>query len=417
MSAQPAKDPTDVLIVGAGHAGVALVAQLVKAGHTGSITVVDAQNELPYERPPLSKGYLLGDVTDDELLLRRPDYWRAGHTDLRLGVTVTGVDPAMHTVTLDTGELIGYRTLVWATGAAARRLPLPGADAPNVLSARTLDDIRRLAALTEHADEFVLIGGGYIGLETAASLAKLHKQVTVLEAQDRLLARVTGPTIAGFLRDTHLQNGVQVHLSARIEGLEQTAGNVTAVLLDDGTRLPADVVIVGIGVEPRLDVLQRAGVAIGNGVLVDPAGRTNVPEVFAIGDVAATLDPASGTSLRLESVPNVTEHAKRVAAALTISTAPVPAVPWFWSNQYDVRLQTAGVLTGYDREVVRPSATPGGLVVGYFAGEVLIAADCVNSPRDFAAIRTALGAGVPITPEQFADPAQPLRAVAGAVTR
>lgn len=429
---------TDLLVVGAGHAGVALVGHLARSRYEGRITMIDAQFELPYERPPLTKGYLTGAVSAEELLLRRADYWSAGSVDLRLGTEVAAIDPASHVVTFSSGETMEYRHAVWATGCEARHLP--GSEATNVLSIRTLDDIRRLAELSTHGQDFVLIGGGYIGLETAATLVKLGKHVTVLEAQDRLLARVAGAKVAEFLQNEHERHGVDVRVGVSIDRIDIEAGRARAVLLADGTSVRADVIVVGIGVTPRIAPLVNAGAKVDNGVVVDASCRTSLPDVFAIGDIAAQTHAllvdaapagegdsggATGTTLtagpmgalmRIESVPNATEHAKTLAAALIGMPLPDHAVPWFWSNQYELRLQTVGVLRGYDTEIELPREDRERLVIGYFANGRLIAADCVNAPRDFAAIRTILARGISVAPDDFADGTQSLTEISKRTT-
>lgn len=394
----------DLLIVGGGHAGVALVGQLRKSGYAGSIGVLEAQAHLPYERPPLSKGYLLGEVLDAELLLRRDTYWAEGAAELLTGVTVEAIDSVAHTVTTDAGDMIGYGALVWATGAAARELVMPGADASNVVSVRTLDDVQRLGELARGAQRAVLIGGGYIGLETASTLAKLGVQVTVLEAADRLLARVAGPAVAGFLRRAHESHGVSVVVNARIAAIDSDDGIATAVVLENGDRLPADLVVVGVGVVPRSEALAVAGAEVSNGVVVDEVCRTTLPDVFAIGDIAVQKNSfyLGGERFRLESVPNATEHAKFVAAHVLGKLIPERGVPWFWSNQYEFKLQTAGILTGFDEEVVRERGDDV-LVVGYFKQGVLLAADTIGAPKDFNAVKTVLARRLTISPEEFAD--------------
>ncbi|WP_415853224.1 NAD(P)/FAD-dependent oxidoreductase [Sinomonas sp. G460-2] len=399
----------DVLIVGGGHAGVALVGQLRKSGHQGRIGVLEAQAQLPYERPPLSKGYMLGEVGGAELLLRQAEYWAGGAAELLTAVTVTQIDPVGHTVTTADGRVIGYGALVWAAGAAARRLELPGADARNVVSVRTLEDAQRLAELTRQAKHAVLIGGGYIGLETASTLSKLGLCVTVLEAADRLLARVAGPVLAGHLQQAHEARGVRVVTRARIAAIETDGDRATAVMLENGERLPADIMVVGVGVAPRVEVLSSAGAEVSNGVVVDEACRSTLPDVYAVGDIASQRNSyfLGGERLRLESVPNVTEHARFVAADLLGQPIPERGVPWFWSNQYEFKLQTAGILTGFDEEVIREQ-TDHTLVVGYFKEGILLAADTIGAPKDFNAVKAILGRGISITPADFANREAPL---------
>ncbi|UOQ57531.1 FAD-dependent oxidoreductase [Leucobacter allii] len=400
-------DTFDTVIVGAGHAAVSLYAQLRKSGYAGRIGVFEKQDHLPYERPPLSKGYMTGDVSETELLLRQPQYWDDAAVELRTSTEVVSLDAASQTVTTAAGETIGYGTLVWATGASARELPLDGADSANVVSVRTLDDARRLSTLARGTAHSVIIGGGYIGLETASTLVKLGHRVTVLEAQERLLARVAGPTIAARLQRVHEEHGVRVLLGVGVERIETDGDRAVAVHLADGERLPADVIVVGVGVIPEIALLAEAGAEIGNGVIVDAEGRTTLPHVYAVGDIAAQQNAfAGGAVARLESVPNAADQAKVVAASI-VGAAPVErAVPWFWSHQYELRLQTAGILTGFDREVVREGAD-GAITVGYFKDDALLAADCLGAPADFNAVKNALKQRVAVTAERFGS-AEPL---------
>lgn len=394
----------DVVIVGAGHAGVALVSQLSKARYAGSVVVLESQSCLPYERPPLSKAYVTGDVTDEDLVLRSDRYWSDASAELLLGTTVTGVNARQRVVSTDAHGEFRYGSLVWAAGADPRRLPLEGADAPNVLSLRTLADARTLKALAENARNAVIIGGGYIGLEVASTLRKLRIDVTLVELQDRILARVAGARVSAWFQARHEREGVRFRLGAGVAAFDVEDGRVTKVRLNDGSCIEADLVLVGVGVVPRDEALIACGADAGNGLIVDDECRTSLPGVYAIGDVAGQLtEYTNGTVMRIESVPNTTEQARLVAAALAGAVAPSRGVPWFWSNQYDVRLQTAGILLGFDEEVVRGRPSGESIVVGYFREGTLIAADCVNAPRDFNVIRSLIAKSAVVDPKDFAD--------------
>lgn len=401
--------PFDVVVVGAGHAGVQVVATLEKLGFEGSIGVFGDEESYPYERPPLSKDYLKHG--GDAPLLRTEAYWADKTVHLHLSSAVTAVDAENKFVTLASGETVAYGSLVWAAGASARHLPIPGGDAENVLSIRRLEDIDRLRRHTPIGNDVVIIGGGYIGLETAAVLKTLGHRVTIVEALDRVLARVTSPIVSEFYQDLHREHGVRVELGAGVAGITTQGDLATSVELASGESLPADVVIVGIGVSPNVDALAAAGAAVENGVLIDERGRTSLPNVYAVGDCASQVTPffAVDGRIRLESVPNANSSA-RAAAADIMNAEPQPApVPWFWSNQYDVKMQTAGLFTGYDEVVCRGDIHGRKFSILYLKEGRLIAADCVNSPADFAQAKNLVGSFARLDPAIAADPSRPLK--------
>ena len=342
----------DVLIVGGGQAGAQAAISLRQGGFAGSITIVGEEVDPPYERPPLSKDYLAGDKTAERLALRPPAFWAERNVTLLLGQHVTAVDAATRCVTTAAGSTLRYGTLIWAAGGHPRALPIPGSDLPGIHVIRSRADVDRLTADLAATSDVVIVGGGYIGLEAAAVLSKAGKTVTVLEAQDRVLARVAGEPVSRFYEAEHRAHGVDVRLGVGIEAIEGTE-RVTGVRTSGGT-IPAGVVIVGIGLVPAVGALSHAGAVTHNGVEVDDHCRTSLPHVFAIGDCAHHANAfADGAGIRLESVQNAIDQAKVVAGVILGNPRAYHAVPWFWSNQYDLKLQTVGLSAGHDATVVR----------------------------------------------------------------
>ena len=401
----------DVVIVGGGHGGAQVAVMLRTQKFEGSIAIVGDEPELPYERPPLSKEYFAGEKEFERIQLRPAKYWDEREVTMLLGKRVVGVDPEAHTVTTDGGETIGYGKLVWATGGRPRMLPIPGGDLPGVQGVRTRADADAMKAAAETAKQIVVIGGGYIGLEAAAVLSKAGKKVVLLEALDRVLARVAGEVLSRFYEKEHREHGVDVRLGvsvAAIEGSDQ----VTGVRLADGEVIPADLVIVGIGIVPAVEPLIAAGAEGGNGVLVDGYCKTSLPDIYAIGDCAAHENAfAEGACIRLESVQNAKDQANVVAKGICGAEAPYHAIPWFWSNQYDLKLQTAGLSTGHDQAVLRGDPATRSFSVVYLKAGKVIALDCVNATKDYVQGRMIVTAGVTATPEQLADTATPLKAL------
>lgn len=403
----------DVLIVGAGHAGAQLATLLRQQHFEGSIAMIGDEPEYPYERPPLSKEYLSGEKTFDRLALRPPSYWREHRVEVVLGQRVVAVDAAAHRVRTASGEEIGYGALVWATGGAPRALSCPGHDLDGVHCVRTRADVDRIMAALERTERVVVVGGGYIGLEAAAVLSNLGKSVTVLEAQDRVLARVAGEPLSRFYEAEHRAHGVDVRLSVAVECLEGEGSRVSGVRLADGSLLPADMVVVGIGIIPAVEALVVAGLPSGNGVEVDAYCRTALPDVFAIGDCAAHVNPyaVSAAPIRLESVQNANDQAKVVAKFLSGHAEAYDAVPWFWSDQYDLRLQTVGLSAGYDQTVVRGDPAGRAFSVVYLKGGAVIALDCVNVVRDYVQGKGLVKGRFKLAPEALADAATPLKSL------
>ncbi len=372
----------DVLIVGGGQAGAQAAISLRQGGFAGSVTIVGEEIDPPYERPPLSKDYLAGDKTADRLALRPPSFWSERNVTLLPGQHVTAVDPEQHFVTTASGSTMGYGTLIWAAGGHARALPVPGGTLPGVHSIRSRADVDALTADLAATGDVVIVGGGYIGLEAAAVLSKAGKHVTILEAQDRVLARVAGEPVSRFYEAEHRAHGVDVRLGVGIEAFEGDT-HVTGVRTTGGT-IPAGVVIVGIGLVPSVAALGLAGAVTHNGVEVDDLCRTSLPDVFAIGDCAHHANAfAAGAGIRLESVQNAIDQAKVVAGVILGTPKPYHAVPWFWSNQYDLKLQTVGLSGGHDATVVRGDPASRSWSLVYLRDGRVIALDCINAARDF----------------------------------
>jgi 3-phenylpropionate/trans-cinnamate dioxygenase ferredoxin reductase subunit len=400
----------DVVIVGAGHGGAQCAIALRQNGFTGSVAMIGREPEPPYERPPLSKEYFAREKTFDRLYIRPPAFWEEKEIELILGTEVTAIDPARKVLTLSTGETMEYGSLVWATGGDPRRLPVPGGDLAGVHAVRTRADCDQLMGEIDGGVKHVaVIGGGYIGLEAAAVLTKLGVQVTLLEALPRVLARVAGPELSAFYEAEHRAHGVDLRTEVTIAALEGE-GRVTGVKLGDGSVIPADAVIVGIGIVAAVGPLIAAGAAGGNGVDVDEFCCTSLPDIYAIGDCAAfACDYADGTVMRVESVQNANDQATCVAKSLCGDPQPYHALPWFWSNQYDLRLQTAGLSVGYDQTVVRGDPAQRAFSVVYLKHGRVIALDCVNMVKDYVQGRKLVEAKVSPELDKLADGTVPLK--------
>ncbi|MBP7002446.1 FAD-dependent oxidoreductase [Amaricoccus sp.] len=398
-----------IVVVGAGQAGASLVARLRALGHRGPLTLVGAEPEPPYQRPPLSKAYLKGEMARERLHLRPPSFYEAEGIALVTGVAATAIDRAAREVALADGTRLGYDRLALATGSTPRRLPAAiGGDLDGVLTMRSLADADLLATRLVPGARAVVVGGGYIGLEAAAVLVGAGLSVTLIEAAPRILARVAAPATADYFRALHRGHGVAIREDAalvRVTGERRATG----VELAGGEILPADLVLVGIGVAPDVELAAAAGLAVENGVAVDAEGRTSDPAIFAAGDCASF--PHEGRRIRLESVPHAIEQAEAVASAMLDQPVPYAAKPWFWSDQYDVKLQIAGLNAGWDRTIVRPGARPGAESVWYYAGPRLLAVDAMNDPRAYMTGKRWIEAGVSPDPDALADPAADLKAL------
>ena len=396
-----------IVIIGAGQAGVQTAESLRAGGFTGPITMLGDEPYGPYHRPPLSKAWLAGEMDAVQLVMRAPEMLARKNITLRTDTTVVAIDRAAKHVQLADGSTLPYAGLVLATGSTPRALPLPGAQAQGVLALRSRDDAsaiaERLALCQERQLPVVVIGGGFIGLEVAATARKKGLAVTVLEAAPRLLGRVLAPVLSDWYAELHRSHGVQLQLGAQITALEADAqGQVSGVRMADGSLVPAGLVVVGIGVVANEQLAVAAGLECERGIVVDACSRTSDPAIVAAGDCAVRRLP-HGNLLRLESVQNATEQAKSAAAALLGQERPFTATPWFWSDQYDKKLQMAGLSTGADRWSVRGDLSSGSFSVYHFQGERLLAVDSVNASKDHLQARKLLDAGISPTPEQAAD--------------
>ena len=402
----------DVVIVGAGHAGAQAAIALRTGGFTGTVTMIGREPEPPYERPPLSKEYFAREKTFDRLYIRPPAFWGEKGVALKLSTEVTAVDPAAKSLTLSDGSTFTYGKLIWATGGDPRKLACKGADLAGVHAVRTRADCDQLMGeIDGGVKHIVVIGGGYIGLEAAAVLIKLGCSVTLLEALPRVLARVAGPQLSAFYEAEHRAHGVDLRTGVVVDNLEGIdGGRVTGVKLADGSVIPADAVIVGIGIIPAIGPLIAAGAAGGNGIDVDEFCRTSLPDVYAVGDCAAfACDFAGGAVMRVESVQNANDQASCVAKAICGAEKRYHAFPWFWSNQYDLKLQTAGLSVGYDSAVLRGKPENRSFSIIYLKGGKVIALDCVNMVKDYVQGRKLVEAGVSPDLDKLADTAVPLK--------
>jgi 3-phenylpropionate/trans-cinnamate dioxygenase ferredoxin reductase subunit len=406
-------DHYDVVIVGAGHGGAHVATSLRQRGFAGSVLLVSDEPDLPYERPPLTKDYLSGEKPFERILIRPADFWAERHIELALRRTVIGVDAAGHGLAFGDGSHLSYGTLVWAAGGAPRRLSCHGHDLAGVHAVRTRGDVDRLRQELAAEPRVVVIGGGYIGLEAAAVLRTRGLQVTVIEAQDRVLARVAGAALSQFYEAHHRARGVDIRLGETVAAIEGGKA-VEGVCLADGTIVPADLVIVGIGIIPAVEPLTAIGAKGGEGgVAVDAYCRTSLLDVYALGDCAAHVSRfADGASVRIESVQNAVDQGTTVARAIVGDRVAYDAVPWFWSNQYDLRLQTVGLSRGHDEVVVRGDPATGSFSVIYTRGGAVIALDCVNASRDFVQGRALVMAGTVADPAMLAEPAVALKSLA-----
>ncbi|HET6502162.1 MAG TPA: FAD-dependent oxidoreductase [Amycolatopsis sp.] len=388
-----------VVVVGAGQAGVQAAASLRGNGYPGRITLVGDEPGEPYQRPPLSKAYLEGTVGPERLTLRGSAFFAKNEIDVLPG-RVTSIDRERNQVRLVDGEELGYGHLVLATGARNRELPIPGARLDGVLGLRTRGDADALRERLRAADDIVVIGAGFIGLEFAAVAAKLGRFVTIVETVDRVLARVVSPAVSAHYAALHEAHGNRI-MSGRSVTRLRGDSSVTGVELSDGTVLPADLVVVGIGVRPNVELAAEAGLAVDNGILVDSGLSTSDPDISAIGDCAAYPSRFAPEPVRLESVQNAVDHARCLADKLTGGSAPYACVPWFWSDQFDAKLQIAGLATGYDRAIVQ--GEPGAFSVFCFQGDDLRAVESVNRPADHMAARRLFTAGATLHPDDIGD--------------
>ena len=381
------------IIIGASHAGAQLCVSLRQGGWEGDITVIGDEPDLPYHRPPLSKDFLSGDKAIDDILLRPASVYENANVTMKLGTRVGAIDREAKTILTDDGETLSYDKLVLATGARVRHLPVPGNDLEGVFYLRDSNDVRAIKNNFEAGKRVVIIGGGYIGLETAASLRKQGMEVTVLEAMPRILQRVTAPELSTFYKRIHSEEGVIILEGVMASEIRQL-GTALSVETSCEQSFDADMVIIGIGVIPNVELAKEAGLDVGNGIEVNEFCQTSDPDIYAAGDVTWHFNPIYEHHIRLESVPNATEQAKTVALHMNGKAKPYNSLPWFWSDQFDLKLQIAGLSGGYDDIVIRGDIEKGrSFATFYFKGDKILAVDAVNSPREFMFTKMALTKG------------------------
>jgi len=399
-----------VLIIGASHAAAQTSVSLRQTGWEGEIMVIGDEEALPYHRPPLSKDFLAGDKSLDEILIRPSEAYETAKIDLKLGVRVGAINCADKTVLTDEGETLRYDKLVLTTGARVRHLPIPGADLEAVFYLRDTDDVLAIKSKAETAASAVIIGGGYIGLETAASLRKQGLAVTVLEAMPRILQRVTAPEMSAFYKRVHEEEGVTILENVMASEIQKNEDRLQVLTACEKVP-PADMVIIGIGVIPNMELAEMAGLAVGNGIEVNEFCQTSDPDIYAAGDVTWHYNPIYDRHIRLESVPNATEQGKVVASHINGKPKPYNSLPWFWSNQFDLKLQIAGLSTGYDEVIIRGDIDKSrSFAAYYFEAGTFIAVDAVNAPRDFMFGKMCLTKGKALDKTKLANPSVDLKA-------
>jgi 3-phenylpropionate/trans-cinnamate dioxygenase ferredoxin reductase subunit len=394
--------PKSIVIIGAGQAGGQAAASLRGHGYEGALTLIGDEPAPPYQRPPLSKGYFKGELEADRLWIKPLEFYAEANVELLTGMAVTSIDIHARKVELASGAKLPFDAAVIATGARPRKLTIPGAQLDGVMDLRTLADVDQLKARVKPGVRMVVVGAGYIGLEAAAVAVKLGAQVTVLEMAPRVLGRVTGPAISRFYEEQHRAQGVDLRVGVRIEGFEGE-GKVRAVRLAEGPEIPADLVLAGIGVHPNVEMAQAAGLLVGDGIVTDGQARTAHPDVYAIGDCARRPLVHYHREGRLESVHNAIEGGKIAAAAILGLPAPHLEAPWFWSDQYDLKLQTAGLWTGADDMIVRGDPATRQFAVFYLKEGRILAVDAVNSGPEFIVGKKLAAAAARVAPSALAD--------------
>ncbi|MFG2562169.1 NAD(P)/FAD-dependent oxidoreductase [Streptomyces sp. NPDC048496] len=407
-----------LLIIGSSQAGVSLATSLRALGHEEPITLLGDENHRPYQRPALSKEWLQGEITNESLMFRTEDHWVEQRIDVVKNERIIRIDKrddGSGTAHSMSGARFAFDRLALAVGARPRRLLLDGVDLPGVLYLRNADDALELKARVPDVRDVVVIGGGFIGIEAAASLNRMGRTVTLLEAAPRLVARAVGEATSAYLLDHHRAAGIDIVLGATVRRIVPRGDRVGGVELVDGRVVPADLVLVGVGVIPNTELAESIGLVCDNGVRVDACARASDGVTVAVGDCANLPNPVPGAPegdrVRFESVNNAIEQAKVAAYAITGRQEEYAGIPWFWSNQGEIKLQIAGLSTGHDRTLIRTDAERGRHSVLYYRGDRVIAADCVNHPMDFMAVRNALGKGLSIPFGAATDPSMPLKSV------
>ncbi|HEX5421616.1 MAG TPA: FAD-dependent oxidoreductase [Gammaproteobacteria bacterium] len=403
-----------LIIVGAGQAAAQAIQTLRHEGFDGAITLLGSESHLPYQRPPLSKKYLAGELPRERLALRPESFYRDKHVSLELGTAVERLEPTASRIVLSGGRCLGYDRLLLATGSRVRPLQVPGADLEGVHYLRTMDDVDAIAAEFAPGRRLVLVGAGYIGLEVAAVAKRCGLDVTVLEAAERVMGRVVSPPVSEIYQRYHTNAGVDIHCRAAVAAFKGRK-RVEAVETSNGTRHPCDFAIVGVGIVPNVELAAAAGLPCDDGILVDEYARTADPNIFAAGDCTNHPHPLLGYRVRLESVQNAIEQAKAAAASLMGASRPYDTVPWFWSDQYQLKLQIAGLSRGYDEIAIRGIPEEHSFSAFYLRRGCLIAVDSINSPRDFMFGKKLIAARFGTSAAVLMDPGTDLAALAKGV--
>jgi 3-phenylpropionate/trans-cinnamate dioxygenase ferredoxin reductase subunit len=403
--------PGNVVILGAGHAGGTVAALLRQYGHEGAIALVGDEPWAPYQRPPLSKAWLKGEADAASLALRPLEFYAQHNIDFRPSTRALSINRGAKTVALSDGSALGYDVLVLATGARAMPLPIPGAALKGVMFLRSAADAEQLKAAIGPGKTLAVVGGGYIGLEVAASGRALGAEVVVLEREPRLLARVACETLSTFLRTYHEQQGVLFELGANVTAFEDKDGHVGGVRLADGRLIACDAVVVGVGAAPNDEIARDCGLDTARGVVVDLEARTSDPAIFAIGDLAHRPMPIYGRMFRMESVPNALEGAKQAACAITGRSPPAGEVPWQWSDQYDLKLQIAGYAFDTDEVLVRGDPDSGKFAVFHLQGDKVQSVEAINAPPEFMMGKQLIGSRRQVSKDRLADPAWSMKEV------
>ncbi|MEC8518161.1 MAG: FAD-dependent oxidoreductase [Pseudomonadota bacterium] len=395
-----------IVIIGAGQAAAQAIVSLRQGGYEEAITLVGDEQELPYQRPPLSKKYLSGEMEAERLFFRGQEYYDNENVTLKLGCRATAVSANKKTVTLDDQSDLAFSKLIICTGSRPRQLPLPGAELKNIFDVRTIADIDAMKPAFTPGKKLIIIGGGYIGLETAAVACKMGLETTVIEAADRVLARVTDPVMSAFYQRVHAEEGVTILTGTGVAGLHGTEGTVSGVELSDGRILEADCVVVGIGIVPNTELAEAAGLDVDNGIVVNDVARTSYPDIYAAGDCTQHPNDLLGRHLRLESVQNAIEQGKAAASDILGTPVAYHQIPWFWSDQYDVKLQIVGMSGDHDKIVTRGDLNSRSFAVFYFKGDQLTAVDAVNRPGEFMVAKKLVhraAEGDVFEPDKLAD--------------
>jgi len=400
-----------IVIVGAGHSAGQAVLSLKQKKFDGRLTLIGEESWYPYQRPPLSKKFLAGELPAERLFFKPQDFYDDPRITVLLGRKVTRIDRESSVVVTDDGREHAYDGLIIATGGRPRRLAIPGVDLAGIHYLRGIDDVNRIREDMSAGSRIAIIGAGYIGLEVAAVTRQLGMDVTVIEMEERVMSRVVSPELSTYYQNVHTAHGVRIMLSTGVVGFSGQQ-RVEGVMLGNGDTLETDLVVVGIGIAPNIELAEACGLDVGDGIVVDDHCRTNDPAVFAVGDCAWHPNALLGTSLRLESVHNAVEQAKTAAANICGEDVAYAQVPWFWSDQYDLKLQIAGVSRGYDEAVIRGDPAVNAFSCIYLRGGELIAVDAVNAPRDYIQCRSLIADHVRIDPARLADSTTQLKDMA-----